>query len=393
MPEARIRLLSPQTYFGLYEKGHGQFDHQRLVITTPDDIPLNFPYDWGSNLPFAYQTDEAIVGGLSGSINITMGNAYCSEKTKSLLEENNYNLDAKGKELSLWHQRTAHANMGWVQRLMENDKEDQGSSSPPLIKTRCRGTWKCEHPKCAACILAKQHKTSAGSQTVSNKQERENAIRRKAQKAGDQVSGDQFVCKSPGRLPNTFGKEPPSERYHGGTLWVDHFSQYIHIACQVSLRAGETLLGKHEFERFAEQFGIKIHSYHTDNHPFKAQIIKDDLEAQGQTMTFSGVGAHHQNGVSERAIKTITYWARAMMLHQLLHWPEAFDEAYWPFAMEQAVHIWNNLPREDSGLTPTELFTGIKQPENGAILRARVWGCPSWVLDPTLQDGKKFVVV
>ena len=156
MPEARVRLLSPQTYFGFYEKGHGWFDHKRLTITTPDDIPLNFPCDWGSNLPLAYQSDTP-VGGLSGPINLTLGSAYCMEKTKSLLQEN-LNLDAKSKELCLWHQRAAHANMGWLQTLMENDKEDQGSSNPPLIKTRSSGTWKCEHPKCAACLLAKQHK-------------------------------------------------------------------------------------------------------------------------------------------------------------------------------------------------------------------------------------------
>ena len=78
-----------------------------------------------------------------------------------------------------------------------------------------------------------------------------------------------------------------------------------------------------------------------------------------------------------------------MMMHQLLHWPEQFDPALWPFALEHAVFIWNNMPQRRSGLTPLELFTGMKQPTNGAILRLRVWGCPSYVLDPKLQDGKK----
>jgi len=78
-----------------------------------------------------------------------------------------------------------------------------------------------------------------------------------------------------------------------------------------------------------------------------------------------------------------------MMLHQLIHWPAQFDASLWPFALEHAVHLWNNMPKERGGLTPAELFAGIKQPQNDAILRSRVWGCPVYVLDPKLQDGKK----
>ena len=33
------------------------------------------------------------------------------------------------------------------------------------------------------------------------------------------------------------------------------------------------------------------------------------------------------------------------MLHQLLHWPDAFDEALWPFALEHAVYLWNHPPK------------------------------------------------
>ena len=83
---------------------------------------------------------------------------------------------------------------------------------------------------------------------------------------------------------------------------------------------------------------------------------------QDQTITFSAVGAHHQNGVAERNIQTIMSWALSMMSHQLLHWPDAFDEALWPFALEHAVYLWNHLPKSRSGLSPHELFTGSMSP-------------------------------
>ena len=57
--------------------------------------------------------------------------------------------------------------------------------------------------------------------------------------------------------------------------------------------------------------------------------------------------------------------------------------------MTQAVFIWNNLPRTRDSMTPLELFTRLKTPENGNVLRVKVWGCPVYVLDPKLQDGKR----
>ena len=206
---------------------------------------------------------------------------------------------------------------------------------------------------------------------------------------GDGISMDQWVCKVPGRLPHTFGKEHVDNRFKGGTMFVDHASSFIYMHNQISLRVGDTLQGKHAFEKFADQYGIKLKSFHADNHPFGALEFINDLELQDQLITFSGVGAHHMNGVAERALKTVTSWAQAMMMHQLLHWPSAFQADLWPFAMEHAVHIWNSLPREHNGLTPTELFTGVKQLNHQNLLQARVWGCPTFVLDPKLQDGKK----
>ena len=40
------------------------------------------------------------------------------------------------------------------------------------------------------------------------------------------------------------------------------------------------------------------------------------------------------------------------------------------------------------GLTPMELLTKTKT-DHRDILRSHVWGCPTYVLDPSLQSGKK----
>jgi hypothetical protein len=82
------------------------------------------------------------------------------------------------------------------------------------------------------------------------------------------------------------------------------------------------LKGKHNFECFVKQFNVKIKHYHADNDPFGANEFKADIDIQNQELMFSGVGAHHENGVAERSIRTVTQWARAMLLHSILHWPE-----------------------------------------------------------------------
>ena len=167
--------------------------------------------------------------------------------------------------------------------------------------------------------MAKQHVRTPNSVTTHVNKDVEGAIRSATQVKDDTFSMDQIVCKLPGRLPHTFGKERPSDRYHGATIYVSHSSSWLFLVNQVSLNAGETLQGKRKLDRAAEDSGRKIKHFHADNHPFGAEEFLEDLELNHQTVTFSGVGAHHQNGVTERASQTVTSWARALIFHQMLH--------------------------------------------------------------------------
>ena len=117
--------------------------------------------------------------------------------------------------------------------------------------------------------------------------------------------------------------------------------------------------------------------------------MRDDVARHDQTSDVSGGGAHHQNGVAKRNIQTVTQWARTIMLHASIHWPDAADLELWPFALEHAVYIWNNLPKRDNLLSPLEIFSGTKADSYARLQRTHVWGSPVYVLDPKLQDGKK----
>lgn len=85
---------------------------------------------------------------------------------------------------------------------------------------------------------------------------------------GDMVSIDQYYSAALGRLPNTKGKESKKDKYCGGTLFVDHASSLVFLKHQVSLRAGDTVMSKKEFERKSAEVGVRIKGYHADNVPF-----------------------------------------------------------------------------------------------------------------------------
>ena len=389
VPKATIRLFSPQAWMQENQSGQMRSTWDKTVLVFPEGDELEFPYQHHNNLPMMLPDIQGTCHGI-GLINLK--NEEGLSKAFDILDDNNRNITKSEKEVLLWHNRLAHAGLAWILDLMRSRKNEVGEfADPPVIPSKMTGLDKVDTSglRCAACQLAKQHRRPAGATISKTRVGKTMAIRKDDLTPGECLSIDQYISGTPGRLLHTRGKEDETKQYNGGFVAYDHATGKIFHQCQVSLRVGETLQSKHQFERQAAEVGVKFKSFRADNHPFEAQDFTQDCEDRGQIITYSGVGAHHQNGVAERALQTVTRWARAMMLHQLLHWPEHFDPALWPFAMDHAVYLWNNMPKARGSLSPNELFCGIKSPHYNPILNARVWGCPVYVLDPKLQDGKK----
>ena len=389
IPKASVRLCSPQTYMQEHKGGSILQTHEKVVLTTGEGANLEFPYQPSNNLPLMFLDFAVNQIGMTGRQLAHLQHSHEIDANMTLLE-NNHNLEKPQKELLLWHYRLGHVGLTLLQRLMMKVKTLKGDpSEPPLIPTKFATSARCDHPVCPACRMAKQRRRTPDTQLTKLDPNATMAIKEGDLKPGDCVSCDQYESRAPGRLLHSKSKGRGMQQYHGGSIYIDHASGLIFTRNQISLKSGETIQGKHEFEEFAHQYGVTIKHYRADNHPFNSAEFKEDLELQNQTISYSGVGAHHQNGVAERSIQTVVTWALAMMMHQLLHWPKVFNTQYWPYALEQACNIWNHLPNERGGLTPMELFTGSKCPRHDVILKARVWGCPAWVLDPKLQNGRK----
>jgi hypothetical protein len=132
---------------------------------------------------------------------------------------------------------------------------------------------------------------------------------------------------------------------------------------------------------------VVIQSYVTDNRAFKAAAFVEQIRNTGQRIQYCGTNAHHQNGVAEQSIRTISNMTRALILHAAAHWKDGIDSSLWPMAIAHATHIYNHTPNS-SGICPADIFTGNMIPPH-RLKDLHVWGCPVYILDPTLQKGSK----
>ena len=417
MPAATVRLYSPQAHFRKCQKGSMFVDCRGIKILFPHSrSSFVFPFHEPSSLPLMLHSESRRNNhGLYTHSNLLEPHCYALEDVfacrssdtgqdldiapsgsfngrdilSKVVDERNINLTGPQHELLAWHYRLGHVSMWSLRKLMQpkdeggdNDRKTNSEdiSRVPVIRSNFKGTRSCIVPQCASCNLAKASRTSI--RTASTPSSTDGSLKLENLRPGDCISMDQIVCPQKGRTVRS-GKRTIT----GGTIFIDHASGYVKFEAQSSATADATLVGKHALEREAHSLGFRIRSFLTDNGVFKAQNFLADVRQKNQTIQFCGVGAKHQNGIAENHIGTISRLARSMMIHSALRWPDAHDISLWPLCLQHAVYIWNQLPGSD-GLSPEEKWTSVKS-DHRKLRQLHPWGCPAYVLHPTLQDGKK----
>jgi len=180
---------------------------------------------------------------------------------------------------------------------------------------------------------------------------------------------------------------------------INYLSQVHHVIALLDctdlkhLGAGETIVYKERFEEWLYEMACSEIIYlHSDNGVSVADEFREDCKEKDQTQSFSGVGAQaqHQNAQAERAIQTIMNMTRTFMIHVSLHCNEhgLDNPSLWPCAVYHVAWLYKQLPNQVIGLMSLERLTELIT-NHCDILQARVWGCPVFVLNPKLQDGKK----
>eukprot|EP00957_Ditylum_brightwellii_P072266 5493048-Ditylum_brightwellii.AAC.1 len=69
-----------------------------------------------------------------------------------------------------------------------------------------------------------------------------------------------------------------------------------------------------------------------------------DVDKQGQTISFCGVNAHFQNVIAEKMIWDLTEAMRKQLLHAMARWPAMILSNLWPYPLQAACATRNHLP-------------------------------------------------
>lgn len=362
VPGTKARLISPQRLFNAKAGVTGLFTCSETEATLQlNDLPvLSICYDLHNHLPIGQGRNHSDV-----VLNLAIN------------DDENQNLSIPRKLLLLWHCRFGHHDMRYVQSILRKE---------PFTSTKFMAASCADIPTCAICQYAKAHRSSTKGKTDQVDKTADGSVKGAYLKPGAGVSVDHFESRLKGRTYTSFGKTT-SEQYKGGCIFVDHMSGMIHIEHQLGFSSTESIRAKQSFEAMCLQHGVVVEDYLADNGVFKSKDFVKHLFEHNQRVNYCGVNAHHQNGVAERNIQTVSEMARALLLHASAHWSQGIEPSLWPMAVDYAVYLFNHLPN-DKGFSPIELFTGETMPKHH-LKDLHVWGCPVYVLDPTLQAGKK----
>ena len=120
----------------------------------------------------------------------------------------------------------------------------------PIIQPKFATAAECAVPICESCLLGRSKKKSPGLAKKKAVPEKKGILARDKYEVVDFISTNQFVVKTPGRIPSGFGRERHNNRFHGGTIYNDADFGLIWVENQVSLGANKTIVGKARFEQW-----------------------------------------------------------------------------------------------------------------------------------------------
>lgn len=252
----------------------------------------------------------------------------------------------KNGAIELWHRRLGHLNKRSVYFLQS------------MVSGMTLGKDESSMPFCEGCVQGKQHRASFPKD-----------VGTRATKPLEIVHSD--VC-GPMRTTSMGGA-----RYF--VTFIDDFSRKVWL---YTLKTkGECLEKFKEFKVLAEkQSEHKIKVFRSDNGgEFISKAFRGYLEKNGIKRQLSTPYTPQQNGVAERANRTIVEMARSMIHAQRL------KLEFWAEAVTNAVYIRNRCPtRALVTITPQEAWSGRKP----CIAHMRVFGCIAYAMVPDAKRGK-----
>lgn len=242
-------------------------------------------------------------------------------------------------EYMIWHERFGHLNINSLKKLSQNN----------LV----RGIELKNYPEtinCEVCLKGKMCSTPFSK----NSSIKTSAVL-------ELVHSD--IC-GPMRTTSLGG-------FKYFALFIDDFSRmiFVHFLKKKSDILSEFKIFKSRVER---ETGNKIKKLRTDNGcEFVSGDFNKFLESEGVHRQLTVQYTPQQNGVAERANRTLVEMARCLLLSSKL------PESLWGEAINTAVYIRNRSPTNLILSTPYEAWTNVKP----AVNHLRVFGSKAIALD------------
>lgn len=224
--------------------------------------------------------------------------------------------------LSEWHRRLGHLNYSDCRRLADSGAVDGISI-----------TEEQDEPVCQSCALAKVTRAPAPQSRTSS----------------DEIADR--VCHMD--LSGPVARSYQGNEYFMVVVWRDYVTVY-------------GLKHKSEASQYAKRFLRFIHRQ-AGVPESDIQVVRTDggteflgpdfrkiVAAEGLRHQYATRYRSSQNGVAERAIRTLTEMAAAMLIESKL------PHYLWEFALTHAAYIRNRVPKRTMNITPHERLFGVK---------------------------------
>ena len=165
LPEAEVRLFSPQQYFDEHDRGVFYMDRKGSCFDTgnPTDGTIDVSYEPSNHLPMIiedmytqHMNQQQTLPSLLSYSDVDINNVVTSSS--------NQNLTQSQKHLLRWHQKLGHLGFQWVQTLLRKrqwfedtiDEHGKVQSTPfSFLPTNDPKAASCEASLCAACRLSR----------------------------------------------------------------------------------------------------------------------------------------------------------------------------------------------------------------------------------------------
>ena len=166
---------------------------------------------------------------------------------------------------------------------------------------------------------------------------------------------------------------------------MDHYTDVHKSVLMRSPSTEETLAENIASEKFFRQHRVKTNQWHVDNRRYIDEESIKEVDKHEQKTIFCGVGAHHQNGTAEAAVKKHTLKPRILLLQAKRYWLTPITTMPLPYAVLASVEFHNLRAIGENVMTVMIQLIGLK--EFSDMKTEHTFGYPVYILSSRLWSS------